>query len=241
MNLIHHKLRSRTGASLSIALLLFLVCLAVASVVLTAGTAASGRLSELREADQRYYSVTSAAELVRDMIGDQTVTFTQTKTIKVTEKKDDDGNVISTSTKTTYATSWNKDVLIENATVKLIFGGEADNLVNSEAAWLLSGADTDSLSGDTFPLFTITPSNSNALPVDVKAVWENGDLVFYFKNQKTDTNDEVFCLMMTCTPGAPRPEAAAVTSSNDTTTVLTRNVNVEWKKANCIIERTGAW
>lgn len=69
------KLKSRTGASITVALLLFLVCAAVGSVVLTAGTAASGRISRLAESDQRYYSVTSAAELLRDVLDGQSVTI----------------------------------------------------------------------------------------------------------------------------------------------------------------------
>lgn len=66
------KLKSNIGASISFALLLFLVCAVVGSVVLAAGTAASGRISELAEADQRYYSVTSAAELLKDTLDGQT-------------------------------------------------------------------------------------------------------------------------------------------------------------------------
>ena len=50
------KLKSENGASLSFALLLFLVCAVVGSVILTSGTAASGRLSRLRDMDARYYS-----------------------------------------------------------------------------------------------------------------------------------------------------------------------------------------
>ncbi|MCR5097189.1 MAG: hypothetical protein K6A70_10725 [Erysipelotrichaceae bacterium] len=58
------KLKSENGASLAIALLLFLICAVVSSVVLTAGTAASGRLSKKAEMDQKYYLVNSAAELI---------------------------------------------------------------------------------------------------------------------------------------------------------------------------------
>lgn len=50
------------------ALFLFLVCAALASVILTASTAAAGRSAGLGEADQRYYGVTSAAGLVRDIM-----------------------------------------------------------------------------------------------------------------------------------------------------------------------------
>lgn len=62
------KLQSENGASLSFALLLFLVCAVVGSVILTSGTVASGRLSRLREMDKRYYSVNSAAYLIRDIM-----------------------------------------------------------------------------------------------------------------------------------------------------------------------------
>ena len=75
---LKQKLKSQTGASITFALLLFLVCAVVGSVVLTAGTAAAGRLSELAESDQRYYSVTSAAQLLRTMVERETVTIVKT-------------------------------------------------------------------------------------------------------------------------------------------------------------------
>ena len=78
--MIRKKLCSDKGASLSYALLLFLVAAAVGSVVLTAATSASGRLAGLAEADQRYYSVTSAAELLKERYDGQQVTVVRTKT-----------------------------------------------------------------------------------------------------------------------------------------------------------------
>ena len=72
------KLKSESGASITFALLIFLVCAVVGSVLLTAGTAASGRMSELARMDQRYYAVTSAAELLRDLLENETVTVVKT-------------------------------------------------------------------------------------------------------------------------------------------------------------------
>lgn len=66
-NRILYKLRSQTGASITIALLLFVVCGIVCSIILSAATAASGRMSGMAETDQRYYAVTSAAELLKDV------------------------------------------------------------------------------------------------------------------------------------------------------------------------------
>ncbi len=82
MHKLKQKLKSQTGASITFALLLFLVCAVVGSVVLTAGTAAAGRLSELAKSDQRYYSVTSAARLLRTMVEGETATVV--KTVKTT-------------------------------------------------------------------------------------------------------------------------------------------------------------
>ena len=77
MKRIRRKLNSRKGASITWALLIFLVCTVVGSAVLVAGTAAAGRMSKLAENDQRYYAVTSTAGLLRDILS-QPVTVTRT-------------------------------------------------------------------------------------------------------------------------------------------------------------------
>lgn len=64
MNAIRAKVKSRRGASITFALLLFLVCAVASSVIIVAASAAGGRISKVRESDRRYYAVTSAAELL---------------------------------------------------------------------------------------------------------------------------------------------------------------------------------
>lgn len=78
---IIRKIKSRKGASLSIAMLLFMVCAVVGGIILAAATAAGGRVNELAEADKRYYSVTSAAELLAEAISGKEITIEQTMTI----------------------------------------------------------------------------------------------------------------------------------------------------------------
>lgn len=74
---ITKKLVSNRGASLSLALLLFLVCTIISSIVLVAATASSGRLADYGEADARYYNVTSAVEVFEASLGsDRTCTYT---------------------------------------------------------------------------------------------------------------------------------------------------------------------
>ena len=90
MQAIRNKIRSRRGASLTFALLLFLVCAVVGSVVLVAGTAASGRLAELAESEQRFYAVNSAAELiVSKLCGDD-------NKVTISAKKNADGTYVNT-------------------------------------------------------------------------------------------------------------------------------------------------
>ena len=79
MQAIKKKLRSQRGASLTFALLIFLVCAVVGSVVLAAGTASSGRMSQIAEMDQRYYSVNSAARLLTELIDGKSVTIVRTE------------------------------------------------------------------------------------------------------------------------------------------------------------------
>ena len=75
------KIKSSRGASLSIALFLFLICSVLGAVLLTAATTASGRLADLAEMDQRYYAVTSASELLAKELTKEPVTITRTKTV----------------------------------------------------------------------------------------------------------------------------------------------------------------
>ena len=85
MQMIRKKLQSRRGASLTFALLLFLVCAVVGSVVLTAGTVAAGRMSQVAEMDQRYYSVNSAANLIIDLLTDDDAEVRVVKTVDGTD------------------------------------------------------------------------------------------------------------------------------------------------------------
>jgi len=86
MNVIRNKLRAKDGASIFMGLMFLLVCLMVGAVVLAAATAAAGKLAELRETEQNYLNVASAAQMVRDKICEMTYTY-ETVDGNVTENK----------------------------------------------------------------------------------------------------------------------------------------------------------
>lgn len=89
------KLRSRRGASITFALLIFLVCAVVSSVVVVAGSAAGGRMSQLAASDQRYYAVTSAAGLLRDVFDGQTVRVATNKADGTMSTGTDDDGILA--------------------------------------------------------------------------------------------------------------------------------------------------
>ena len=63
---IRKKLKSQAGASISFALLLFLVCAGIGAIVLNAGTTSTSKLINRATMDKRYYEVTSAAEFLKE-------------------------------------------------------------------------------------------------------------------------------------------------------------------------------
>ncbi|MBR4703513.1 MAG: hypothetical protein IKO91_06690 [Oscillospiraceae bacterium] len=130
------KLRSGRGASITFALLLFLVCAVVGSVVLAAGTAASGRVSQLAEADRRYYAVTSAAQLFRDELNGQSYTIVREMSKTDTYNR-------------TYGDSIEDSLLSEDQVYSLTFqqSGQPNDLVRGSS--LLGDAALDLVLGRT--------------------------------------------------------------------------------------------
>lgn len=90
-SLIKAKIKSQKGASITFALLLFLVCAVISSVVIVAGTAAGGRLKNIPESDQRYYAVTSASELLKNAIDGKTVVAVKARKEVIKHKYNSNG------------------------------------------------------------------------------------------------------------------------------------------------------
>lgn len=69
--MLRNRIRSNSGATILLALLFFLLCAMAGSIILSAGSAAAGRISGLKESEQAFYSATSAAQVMRDEIEGQ--------------------------------------------------------------------------------------------------------------------------------------------------------------------------
>ena len=153
------KLRSETGASITYALLLFLVCAVVGSVVLVAATSASGRLSGLAETDQRYYSVTSAAEYMKDRFDRKEVTVVKEEITETVTPYTYDGGAAgggSSSTQTHYyidgtevTSGYRPDSLLRDAAYRLYVADPAPEYPVERDFTLQEKSGSDRFSGVT--------------------------------------------------------------------------------------------
>ena len=134
---LNKKLTSRSGASLGISLLLFLVCAVLGSVILTAGTTTLGRVYSVSDSDQRYYSVTSAAELLSKELTGKSVTITRKK-----ESENNGSNTTDTYTMTAQ-TFVPKNTDVDGKTVVIMEGKGAITIPEPPTT---SGVDTSNMS-----------------------------------------------------------------------------------------------
>ena len=71
MKRIFNKLKNRQGVTILFALLVFLLCILAGTAALTAAASNAGRYTHLESDQQKYLSVSSAADLLRGQLSDQ--------------------------------------------------------------------------------------------------------------------------------------------------------------------------
>lgn len=96
------KLKNERGESILMALLLLLLASVISALILTAATNAAHHLRNDRKAQQNYLTVSSAAELIRDSILQESYTRVWEKVTTYT-KNDDTGTYVPKEEKTTLA------------------------------------------------------------------------------------------------------------------------------------------
>ena len=225
------KLRGRAGASLTFALLLFLVCAVIGSVVLAAGTAAAGRFSQLTSMDARYYAVTSAARLFCDQLDGRSVTVTRvrvsTETETTTYTEQPDSTVTETVTTSgpdyTYSSTLPAaGTLLGDAATTLVFGSVTD--YDSAEGWNASGASAAATRD-----LTVTVGDKTSLTVNVR-VSQRPDGVMELTFSNADEPKYTVLMTLACSrSGTPGSTTAYTTSSGgsgltrtETVTAVTR-------------------
>ena len=252
---ITDKLRQSTGASISFALLIFLVCAVVCSVVLTAATTASGRMSKTAEYDQRYYSVTSAAELLKDLMsGNASIVQVQTGTATTTYTDGTPGTPVHNddTVLTTYlvedtapASITETDLTESNKIDPESLSTVQTKSIKNDAAWrCFSG--TAALSRTLNLTSAAGTSEGQDSPLDVtitEDMDENGNITFTLKNTNGDsyTLSLKFLCSKNVTTGTSSEEGSpeqiseaedgTVTYTITTTETVTQITTYKWELA----------
>lgn len=178
MHKLKQKLKSQTGASITFALLLFLVCAVVGSAVLVAGTAAAGRMSKVAEMDQRYYAVNSAARLLVDTI--------QEKPLEIVKKETaETGTVI-----VTYE--------IDGKSVSDL--ASSITSIPAEAAYWLGYLRTEKIDAPKQLKLTLSSDETklnDSIEVTInETINPDGSLIFEIRNKSNGTNTQQYGLRM---------------------------------------------
>lgn len=160
-NNILKKLESSKGASLTFALLAFLVCAVISAVLLASASASAGRLSNLAESDQRYYAVTSAAQLFCDELDGQEFTIervkkdTRTKVTRYSTSTNEAGEEVTVAYLETDNTASNYYITIKNAAA--VIAAINDEVAASDTVTPIENARKKSLLTDAAISYVIGP------------------------------------------------------------------------------------
>lgn len=244
--------RGERGASMSISLLLFLVCALVASIVLAAATTSAGRMSGLAKDDQIYYSLTSAAQLVSDELNNDGAGQPITVEARYTHIEGQDkiptpaSSIVVRVLRDGVIESETKRSVIEQATLKLLL----DEATMNERWQLAAGANADDPDPTAFwqdttreisdSVASITISGNKIRSVDAQVRFNgSSNLLFDFVDgeSNSDTNT-ISKLELSCYPdiidmsfdserGATTTEGRIITDIH-TCTVVWRPMNIQW-------------
>lgn len=232
MNAAQKKLKSRSGATILMALLFFLVAAMVSAVIISAATTATKTVKTRRDNQQAYLTCSSAAEYLRDLLlgkeGYQVV-------FKLNRTVDSDGNV---------HTNNETKVLTEQAARET---SDPAIAVDQLFAQVMSGSGTADL------IQNVTPK-----PVELKIEVENmAPVIVNMQLEKASITegDNRYCLTAECeltdeSPVKVRMELRMycnidISDVPISETVATSTYNrrityqVKWKKDNAIILRDG--
>ena len=185
--MLRKKIQSEQGASLLLSLLVFLVCAMVSISLIAAATAASGIASGRAALDQRYYSVTSAAELIRDQFDGKEVTVTV-----VIER---DAAEAETDREVTYAPA---DGFLKEQTVRVLNS-------TSDSDWSSTNTVGDIPSASSMTLTIadgsdLTDVQKSALAVEVTATPSDRGMTVEVANvKKAEDNNYQYVLWMNWT------------------------------------------
>lgn len=218
---ISAKLKAQTGASITYALLLFLVCAVVSSVVITAGTAASGRMSQSVENDQRYFSVTNTAEFLQDLFDG----------VKVEIKKEAvDGGTPSLKDEYPKLTEKNGTVF------------KTAEIPGKYSLLILAAKIYTSLTEDSFPAeMNVTLGDEQIATVQAAFIPTSKNLIFGISSYDGEGTD-IYTLYLVFHSDTEDKELSTTTTIDDETkNCITYETTMTWKLKSMSVDKPEEW
>ena len=243
MNKTRNKLTSSAGASLGISLLLFLVCAVLGSVILTAGTTTMSRVSAVSGSDQRYYSVTSAAELMKKELVGKTVKIEKTR-VKADNAATPSYTVLVQGQAVSGADLYAGMSYLTSCATRLMFGDEAINTETAMNATFAQGRYLKKSDSNEYVdnykdnrVETKIILDHEIPDLDVEAIGtllEDGTLIIKLTNIKDDKTPDPnpYTLTMTLTPVFEETSSTSKTTDYNTgvtTETKTNTSTVHWE------------
>lgn len=191
MKVVYNKLRSKSGASIILALLLVLITSTVGVVILSSGTAASGRMARLWEDERHYMLVTSAADVLIDEINK--------KKVKIEIKKTNNSSYEVFVNEVKYDPNAKKSLLTDTA-MWFVFGGNGEppsdtisEFFNAESLFSIIKERNESVSAlKNYKIQTaINGENTNPVDVQLTLVKSDGSFDAYLYE---DINNDVYSI-----------------------------------------------
>lgn len=243
------KLKSRRGMSIIMGLLLLLVCVTVGAAALTSAASNAGRHTHMRQDQQRYLAVSSAAQLVRDKLcaGEYTASASLTETYTRHRRTNAEGKTYWVTTGPDYSLTPLKDNQYHGDFAPWL-KEELDDLFQAqevEPGWWSQGGKTQPDSPGALRYTDLAVQVDGADPLLSQVKWElemgeNYAITARFwleetKNGKTS----VYYNTTLRVPG--KVTSAESTSSgksgNSSWTTTTQTVTVTWSAKDAVIQQ----
>ena len=151
---IRNKFISEVGASLAVALLLFLVCAVVGSVVLAGASASAGRLSQRRQLQQERYALQSAADMIRAQLAGGTESGAGSETAAGSGSGQAAGNADADAVNIQYAAD-----LLYNTKEGTASLSSADNSTGSAGSLTIDGTTVSGMAKNSFAVLLLQMEN----------------------------------------------------------------------------------
>ena len=212
-NPVRTKLRSQEGASILFALFFFIVCSVIGSIVLTAATAAAGRMKDVEQNNKNYYAVNSAANLLESVVNDPSQTKVTLKKERYVTETYEKGVNTTDPNNWPDSKTWDKDEMFKgiegSQLAKALYGCYKDDVNKTTPPdQIKTKLKLNHGDGDDDPLNVLVEITGATSGYERKIQISSIEIV---KKDEKEEEKHDYSLILTCTPHVEIREDSKVT------------------------------